>query len=249
MRTAAVTVLMCLLMFTVAPAASFAETFQDTASQNLQGSYFTQDGQHHIELQLPHADQPQGKWIVTLNGSYEQTSPEAAQMGQFSVNYDDLVDGRNYQVIAVFYGKNGDQPVDLNNCFQFEAKKPTSELDNQVKLQRCGFAEKAVSSEKSDSSSSVDEAIHPDGDDSQSDREETGKTPENEESQTGDGITDKEEAGSLQNLDSSQSKSEEGGELPETASPSTSHAWIGLQLFLLGCALLGFHPALTQQKS
>lgn len=223
LRTTVIAVLTCLLVFTVAPAASFAETSQETAPENLQASYYTKDDKHFVEVQLSQAEQPEGNWIVTLNGSNEQSSPEGSQLDKYTTDYDDLIKGRNYQVIAVFYGQNGDKPIDLNACFQFEAKQPTSGLDNQVQLKSCGFEGIPAPSEPVSSEfDSVDES------------EDLGKKPEGEEPQRSKS-TDKEETGSLEHLNSTQ---KQGGEMPQTALP-ISGAFVGAQLIGMGCVVLG----------
>lgn len=221
-----------LLAFTAAPFA-FAETPQENAS--LQAVYYVKDGKHQVEVALSGATQPKGNWIVTLNGSDEQSSPDDAGLQAFTSEYDDLTPGRNYQVIAVFYGNNGGQPVDLDGCFQFQAQEPDSAMGDRVQLKDCGFNEIAEKAQKSDAAKAagtapVDDPAGPSGDGND------GNTGNSEQGTS----SDEEESGTLFNMNSGQKGP--GGPMPETAT-DTSWASIGLQIFLLGCALLGFRPA------
>ncbi len=212
-----------LLTFTAAPFA-FAETPQENTA--LQAVYTVKDGKHQVEVSLPEGTQPLGSWFTTLNGSDEQSSPEDAGLKKFTAEYDDLVPGRNYQIIAVFYGKDGEQPVDLNGCFQLEAQDADSATD-PIQLKDCGFDEIAEQAKKSEAAQNAgtaptDDPATPSGD---------GNTDNSGTS------SDEEETGTLQQMNSSQKES--GGPMPETG-VDASPAQLGLQLFLLGCALLGF---------
>jgi hypothetical protein len=228
LRTAALTLMLLLLAFTAAPFA-FAETPQETAA--LQAIYTTKDGKHQVEIALPEATQPRGSWFVTLNGSDEQSSPEDAGLKKFTAEYDDLVPGRNYQVIAVFYGKDGEQPVDLDGCFQLQAREPASATD-PIQLKDCGFDKIAEQAKKSDAAKSagtapVDDPATPSGD---------GNTADSGNSEQGTSSSE-EETGTLHHMNSGQKES--GGPMPDTAI-DIFPALLGLLLFLLGCALLGF---------
>ncbi|PTM56622.1 hypothetical protein [Desmospora activa] len=219
MRTAVWTALICLLTFAASPIA-FAET-SDSDSLSLEGTYSTQDGKHIIEVTLPQAEQPTGNWVVTLNGSDEQASPEGTSLDQFTTQYDDLVEGRNYQVIAVFYGKDGKTPVDLNTCFEFKANA-ADDASEPVVLKDCGLG-----------GGNLDEtdAVEVDTTESHS----TGS----KDTAPGDEDSELEESGILSNMMSGTTV-QQGGPMPETSISSLSwFAWGG-HLMLVGCALLGF---------
>ncbi|MFC4077510.1 hypothetical protein [Salinithrix halophila] len=243
MRTAALALLIGLLTFTAAPSA-----FAETPETQLQGSYFTKDGKHYVEVALPNADHPQGNWIVTLNGSNEQVSPEGSQSEQFTSNYDDLIEGRNYQVIAVWYGKNGGTNADLSACFQFTAKDPASNKGEKVQLRDCGFKPAPAPKDSGQNLPAADDSNASAGQNPQTDAAsdkptEDGKTPDASVEQKADSPS-KEETGSLFNLNSA---SKEGGKLPDTTL-SGSWATAGLQLVVTGFALLGFRRAHSEDR-
>jgi hypothetical protein len=210
LRTAVWTTLICLLAFAAAPVA-FAESSPNSVSLSLEGTYTKQDNNHVIEVTLPQAEQLSGNWIVTLNGSYEQASPEGTSQNRFIAEYDDLVEGRQYQVIAVFYGKNGEQPVDLNACFEFQAQAGSGD---PIALKECNFG------------GSTDEADAVEVNASDADAS-TSEDSESEES----GTLDNHKSGSTAN---------EGGPIPETAIGTPAWITWGGHLILIGCALLGF---------
>ncbi|MDR6225650.1 hypothetical protein [Desmospora profundinema] len=220
MRTAVWTALICLLAFTATPIA-FAETSPETVSLSLKGTYATQDDKHIIEVTLPQTEQLSGNWIVTLNGSDEQSSPDGTSQNQFVTQYDDLVEGRHYQVIAVFYGKNGEQPVDLNTCFEFKAQAPGS-VGNPFALKECDFG--GTNPDETD-------AVEVNATDADS----TGSV----EAEKGSENSESEESGTLDNMKSG-STAQEGGPMPETAIGIPAWMTWGGHLLLVGCALLGF---------
>jgi hypothetical protein len=245
LRSAALAVLMCLFVFTVAPIAH-AET-TDTITQTtdkvsetadkalpteklqepqLQGEYFTKGGKHYVQVKLNPSKSPRGTWIITLNGSDEQASPENAQLNQFTAKYDDLVPGRNYQLIAVFYGKDGERAVDVNTCYNFTAKKPTQGMDNRVPLQDCGLVAKAKELKKQ----TLDTV--------NGDKSDGGKILNGGEKGTAPSGT--EESGSFFHFNSGK---QEGGPMPDTAAPSPAWMSLGAQMLLVGAALLGFRPS------
>lgn len=226
MRTAIWTALICLLTFAASPIA-FAETPSVTESLSLEGTYSTKDGKHIIEVTLPESEQPIGNWIVTLNGSEEQASPEETSLNHFTTEYDDLVEGRNYQVIAVFYGKNGETPVDLNSCFEFKARASTDESES-IALKDCGLG-----------GGNLDETDSVDVDNPASPA--TGSKDQGSEN------SELEESGILDNMMSGNT-SAQGGPIPETSIASSSwFAWGG-HLLLVGCAMLGFRNPRQEQS-
>ncbi|PTX59616.1 hypothetical protein C8P63_11151 [Melghirimyces profundicolus] len=233
MRTAALTLMLFVLALITAPAA-FAESSRENAASSMNAVYYTKGDKHVVEVALPEATHPQGTWVLTLNGSQEQSSPESAGAKKFTAEYEDLVPGRNYQLIAVFYGKDGSRSIDLDGCFQFQPAETQSD-SNKVPLKDCGFAEVVNKLKKSGetagkAASGEDDAVLPSADEGKGNAENpeksTKKAPEQEE-----------ESGTLENLNSGQK--EKGGPMPDT-SADTFPAALGLHLILLGFALFGF---------
>ncbi|SMO65233.1 hypothetical protein [Melghirimyces algeriensis] len=216
MRTAALTLIVFLLTFTVAPAA-FAETSQETAASSLEAVYYTKDNKHLLEVTLPGATQLKGNWVVTLNGSYEQRSAEDAEMNTFVAEYEDLNSERSYQVNAVFYGKNGAEPIDLDACFQLE--NPATTTSKPVQLKDCGLNEVAEKAKKSNAETK-DSKNTEDGNSQNSGNAEQETAPVQDE-----------EPNTLQNMNSS--PQEQGDSSADSPLAST-----GLQLFSLGFTLL-----------
>lgn len=226
MRTAALTLTFLLLAFSVAPAA-FAESSQDASSLN--AVYYVKDGKHFVDVTLEGAEKPQGNWIITLNGSNEITSPEGVQTETFTAKYDDLQVGKSYQLIAVFYGKDGSQPVDVNRCYQLNAKDPQQSTGEKVELKDCGFqetVEKLKNSDTVDKEDEVTDSVNPSNEEKASDNENKQEAPQQEE-----------ESSTLFHRNSGNKA--DGGPMPDTSFPY-SLSMIGSQLLLLGCALLGF---------
>ena len=131
----------------------------------------------------------------------------------------------------MFYGKDGEQPVDLDGCFQLQAREPASATD-PIQLKDCGFDKIAEQAKKSDAAKSagtapVDDPATPSGD---------GNTADSGNSEQGTSSSE-EETGTLHHMNSGQKES--GGPMPDTAI-DIFPALLGLLLFLLGCALLGF---------
>ncbi|SDW46470.1 hypothetical protein SAMN05444487_103227 [Marininema mesophilum] len=219
MRTTALALIMCLFAFMVAPSA-FADNSSETNQQPLEGTYSIKDGQHRVQVTLPHAVNPQGSWIVTLNGSDEQMSQEGSRLRQFTSNYKDLIPGREYQVIAVWYGKNNGQAMDLDTCFQFKAEDPTTKEGKTIKMVDCGFN----SSPKETSTSPEKESNS------------TPNAPEKEKATSA-----KEESSKLQNLNSASKED------PQASVPSPWGS-TGIQLILVGCALMGRRHSSTHRK-
>ncbi|SFS32248.1 hypothetical protein [Marininema halotolerans] len=230
MRTATLALIMCFFAFIAAPSA-FADNSTEPNQQPIQAIYSLENGQHHVQVTLPHAVNPQGNWILTLNGSDEQSSPDASPLRAFTANYNDLVPGRTYQVIAVWYGKNNGQAMDLNSCFQFQAEDPATHKGTPTKLVDCGFKNPTSSADTTDQPPSK---FSPE-------KKDPGTTLDAPEKTK---ATDSEEQSNQ--LDNLNSASKEGGKLPHTTVPAPWGS-AGIQLILVGCALMGRRQSSTHQ--